>query len=130
MKKVIISNLLILTIILSLLSCGGWRDNIELSTKSAEFSANGDSILITTKGDTWVLIDVIVDGKMYFNFDGIDVHAERYTVKLDYFIFERRELHAIFIKLDPNPLNLKRIVKLELQAGDYHDHVTITQNPK
>ena len=130
MKKVFISNLVILTIILGLMSCGGWRDNIELSTKSAEFSANGDSILITTKGDTWNLSDVIVDGKMYYNFEGIDVHAEHYTVKLDCFIFERRELHTIFIKLEPNPLNLKRIVKFHLQAGDYHDAVTITQNPK
>lgn len=130
MKKVYISNLLILTIILSLFSCGKWRDNIELSTKSAEFSANGDSILITTKGDTWVLMDVTVDGKMYYNFDGIDVHAERYIVKLDCFIFERREIHTIFIKLEPNPLNIKRIVKFDLSAGDYHGDVTITQNPK
>ena len=130
MKKVFISNLLILTIILSLLSCGKWPDNIKLSTKSAEFSANGDSILITTKGDTWVLMDITIDGKRYFNFDGTDVHAENYTVKMDYLIFERRELHALFIKLEPNPLNLNRRVIFGLQAGDYHDDVTITQKPK
>jgi hypothetical protein len=130
MKKVTISILLILTIILSLLSCGKWPDNIKLSTKSAEFSANGDSILITTQGDTLVLMEIIVDGKIYNNFDGIDVHSDRYTVKLDCFTFERRELNTLFIKLEPNTLNLKRIVKFHIHAGDYSDNVTITQNPK
>jgi hypothetical protein len=112
------------------MSCGRWLDNIKLSKKSAEFSANGDSILITTKGEWWWLSDISVDDNRFYNFDGIDVHADSYIVKQDCFIFQRRDRKTLFIKLEPNPLNLKRIVIFHLQSGDYFDRVTITQNPK
>jgi len=130
MKKGSIFILLILLITLILSSCGPWTDNIKLSTKSAEFSANGDSIIVTTKGSGWWLSEITVDGKKFYDFDGIDVFADSYTIKQDCFTFERRDRHTLFIKLDPNPLDLKRIVIVELESGDYFDRVTITQNPK
>jgi uncharacterized lipoprotein YehR (DUF1307 family) len=130
MKKVLIFIVLAFSLTLILSSCGGWRDNIKLSTKTAKFSANGDSILITTKGNSWWLSDITVDNKRFYNYDGIDVHADSYIVKQDCFIFQRRDKHTLFIKLEPNPLNLKRTVIFELEAGDYFDRVTITQNPQ
>jgi hypothetical protein len=129
MRKVSIFILFVLSITLILSSCGGWRDNIKLSTKTAQFSAKGDSILITTKDDSWWLSNIRVDNKMFDNFDGIDVLADSYIVKQDCFIFQRRDKNTLFIKLEPNPLNLKRTVIFELEAGDYFDRVTITQNP-
>jgi hypothetical protein len=130
MKKAPISGLITLSITLILLSCGRWPDNIKLSKKSAEFSVDGDSVLITTKGDWWWLSDITVDDKRYYNFDGMDVHSDSYEVKQDCFTFQRRDRNTLFIKLEPNPLNLKRTVIFELEAGDYFDRVTITQNPK
>ena len=130
MKKVTIFRLLILFITMILLSCGRWSDNIKLSTKSAEFSANGDSIIITTKGGGWWLTGITVDTNRFYHFDGIDVLADSYTVKQDCFVFERRDKYTLFIKLEPNNLNTKKIVIIELEAGDYFDRVTITQNPK
>jgi hypothetical protein len=130
MKKASIFILFFLSITLILPSCGGWRDNIKLSTKTAQFSANGDSILITTKGDSWWLTGITVDNNRFDNFDGINVHADSYVVKQDCFIFQRRNANTLFIKLEPNPLSLKRTVIFELEAGDYFDRVTITQNPK
>jgi hypothetical protein len=129
MKKTSIFILIVFSITLILSSCGGWRDNIKLSTKTARFSSKGDSILITTKGDSWWLSYISVDNKMFDKFDGIDVLADSYIVKQDCFIFQRRDKNSLFIKLEPNPLNLKRIVIFELEAGDYFDRVTITQNP-
>ena len=130
MKKVSIFSLLILSITLILSSCGRWSDNIKLSTKSAEFSANGDSIIVTTKGGGWWLSGITVDTNHFYNFDGIDVLADSYTVKQDCFVFERLDKYTLFIKLEPNTHNTKRIVIVELEAGDYFDRVTITQNPK
>ena len=129
MRKVSIFILFVLSITLILSSCGGWRDNIKLSTKTAEFSAKGDSILIRTKGDSWWLSNITVDGKIFDKFDGIDVLADSYIVKQDCFIFQRRDKNTLFIKLEPNPLNHKRTVIFELEAGDYFGRVTITQNP-
>ncbi len=45
-------------------------------------------------------------------------------------IFERRDKHTLFIKVEENPLNAKRIITVGLEAGDYPDMVTITQKPK
>jgi hypothetical protein len=129
MKKVSLFSLLILSITLILMSCGGWPDNIKLSTKSAEFSANGDSIIITTKGGWW-LTGITVDDNHFYNFDGIDILADSFTIKKDCFVFERRDRYTLFIKLEPNSLNTKRIVIIELESGDYFDRVTITQNHK
>jgi hypothetical protein len=128
MKKAIVFSPIVFSIILVLSSCGGWKDNIKLSKRTAEFSANGDSIIIMTKGDSWWLSNIKVDAKIFENFDGIDIHADNYIVKQDCFIFQRRNKNSIFIKLEPNNLNQKRTVIFELESGDYFDRVTITQD--
>jgi len=128
MKKLLRNFGLIIAVTILFTACGRWSDNIHLSTKSAIFKSIGDSIIVTTKGDWWWLTDVNVDTKKYYNFDGIDVFADSYLVKNDCFIFERRDKNTIFIKLDPNPNGVKRTVVFFLQAGDYFDRITITQN--
>jgi hypothetical protein len=130
MKKKPIFVSVVLSMIFLLLSCGRWSDNIKLSTKTAVFKSNGDSIVITTKGDWWWLTEVTIDTKKFYNFEGIDVFADSYIVKIDCFTFERRDKNTLFIKLDPNTNSLKRIVIFNLEAGDYFDRVTITQNPQ
>jgi hypothetical protein len=130
MKKTTIYILSILLVNLCLLSCGLWKDNIKLSTKSAVFSGNGDSILITTKGGGWWISSISVDNKNYANFPGVDIISDNYVIKEDCFVVERRQKYTLFIKLDENPLIVNRIVKVVLEDGDYHDGVTITQKPK
>src|SRR5512135_2536312 len=110
----------LLFFVLCLSSCGHWHDNIKLSTKSAEFSANGDSLLITTKGGWWWVSDISVDGKHFYDFPGVDVFADSYVLKEDCFVVERREKYTLFIKLVENPLSVDRIVTVGLEAGDYH----------
>jgi hypothetical protein len=130
MKKTTTYILSILFINLCLSSCGLWKDNIKLSTRSAVFNGNGDSILITTKGGGWWISSISVDDKNYAHFPGVDILSDNYVIKEDCFVFERREKYTLFIKLDENPLNVNRIVIVVLQAGDYHDGVKITQKPK
>jgi|SRR5512133_2173284 hypothetical protein len=133
MKKVIYLYLLII-LIFAIYSCskpdGKWDDNIHLSTKTAEFSASGDSITIVTGGSWWWITDISVDSIWYYDFVGIDIQADRYRIKQSCFEVERRDKNTLFIKVDENPNTVKRIVTVGLEAGDYFDRVTITQKPK
>jgi len=120
----------LLFVLLLLLSCGRWSDNIKLSTKSAEFSGLGDSIVVTTKGTTWWLSEITIDSTEFYDFKSIDIHADNFLIKHDCVTFQRRNRSTMFIKLDPNPLPVNRIVIIGLEAGDYFDRVTIKQKPK
>jgi hypothetical protein len=106
---------------------GDWDDNIQLSQKSAEFKAVGDSIIITTKGEWWWITDIAVNGTYYYNFSDVDLEANSYVIAQDGFVVERRNKTTLVVKLDANPLNTARVVKVGLEAGDYFDSVTITQ---
>ena len=121
-------------IIMILVSCikplGIWDDNIHLATKTAEFSALGDSVTIKTGGNWWWISDISVDGKWYYGFTGIDLQADSYSVKQDCFEVKRLDKNTLFIRVDANPINLKRIITVGVEAGDYFDRVTITQMPK
>jgi hypothetical protein len=130
MKRTTNYILCILFVNLCLSSCGLWKDNIKLSTKSAVFSGTGDSILIVTKGGGWWVSSISVDNKNYANFPDVDIHSDSYVIKEDCFVIERREKYTLFIKLDENPLDVNRIVIIVLEDGDFHAGVTITQKSK
>lgn len=131
MKNILAIIILIVSII-SFYSCtkdkeGDWQDNIKLSTKSAEFSASGDSIIIKTGGNWWWISDISVDSTWYYGFKGVDLQADSYSIKQDCFDVEHRDKNTLFIKVEANPKKLKRIISIGLQAGDYFDRVTIVQ---
>ena len=111
-------------------SCGMWRDNIHLSMKKAEFSADGDSVLITTKGGGWWVSCISVNDSNYYDFKGVNVITDHYKITGNCFVVERRDKFTLFISLSANQEITKRIVKVNLEDGDYFDWVTITQKPK
>lgn len=51
-------------------------------------------------------------------------------IKQNCFDVEHRDSHTLFIKADANPYNIKRIIVVGLESGDYSSGVTITQKPK
>ncbi len=106
---------------------GDWDDNILLSTKQAAFKATGDSILISTGGNWWWISDIAINGTNYFNFSTVNMEQESYTITHDGLILQRRNKNTLFIKVDANPSATNRIITVGLQAGDYFDHVVITQ---
>jgi uncharacterized protein YodC (DUF2158 family) len=109
---------------------GDWDDNIHLSTKTVEFNATSDSVTIKTGGNWWWISDVSVDSKWYYGFTGVDLQSDSYTIKQNCFDVERRDKNTLFIKVDANPNNVKRIITVGLEAGDYFDRVTVTQKSK
>jgi len=133
MKRILLFNLFIILVI-TFYSCsddkGKWSDNIHLSVKAVEFSAFGDSTIIKTEGSSWWISDVSVDTSYYYNFHGVDLLADNYIIKQDCFVIEKRDKNTLFIKTAANPLNVKRIITVGFEAGDYFDRVTITQKSK
>jgi hypothetical protein len=108
---------------------GKWDDNIKLSVKKLEFSAEGDSAIIKTKGTWWWITDISVNKEHYFNY-GINQDSESYTIKDGCFVIERRDARTLFIKVDANPRDSVRVITVGLEAGDYFDRVTVTQKAK
>lgn len=109
---------------------GIWDDNIKLSTRNAEFTAKADSTIITTEGNWWWIDSVNVNEESDFNFYNnadIDLESDNYSITEDCFLIERRDQNTLFIKIDQNTTSKERIVKINLQAGNYFDGITITQ---
>lgn len=133
MKNITTFSLMIILITI-LCSCtkpkGIWDDNIHLSTKTVEFNASGDSVTIKTGGTWWWISDISVDSIWYYGFSGVDLQSDSYIIKQDCFYVERRDKNTLFIKVTANPNNVKRIITVGLEAGDYFDRVRVTQKPK
>lgn len=106
---------------------GDWDDNIQLSQKTADFKAVGDSVIVTTKGEWWWVNNISVNGTYYYNFEDVNLEADSYVIAQDGFIVERRNKTTLVIKLDTNALTTQRVMRVTLEAGDYFDSVTITQ---
>lgn len=109
---------------------GDWDDNIKLSVKSAEFSASGDSITIKTGGNWWWVTDISINGTDFYHFPDVNLESEVYLILCDDICVERRDKNTLFIRAAQNPQNVKRLITIGLQAGDYFDRVSITQKEK
>lgn len=107
-------------------------DNIKLSTKLVSFDKNENTAIITTKGDGWWINGVSVNGKNYSRLKDytIDVTSDSYVVKDDCFIVEKKNKTTLNIKVDENDTGAEREIVVYLQAGNYYDHIAVTQKAK
>jgi hypothetical protein len=132
MKKILILNLSIISAV-TLYSChkiidtGKWDDNIHLSAREFTFNGSGDSAIISTEGTSWWISDIAVDTTYYYAFTDINMLADKYSIKKYCFFVEHRDKKTLFVKVNANPLNVKRIITIGFEAGDYFDRITITQ---
>ncbi|MPM95194.1 hypothetical protein SDC9_142347 [bioreactor metagenome] len=133
MKTIIISIFAII-LSLSIFSCskplGGWDDNIFLSTRYVELSELEDSVTIKTGGNFWWINGLSINGTEYYNLKFTNMQKDRYSIKKDFLYVEHRDPTTLFIKVDPNPNTQKRIIRIDLEAGNYFDNVTINQKAK
>ena len=106
-----------------------WRDNIGLSVKDAVFGAEADSIIITTEGTSWWIDNISINDTTYsfYNDAIIDLLGDRYTLKKDCFIVEKRDKTTLFVKMDANTTREERFMTITFEAGDYFDYVHIKQ---
>lgn len=132
MKKIIILSFFVISVIaiyscINIIEIGKWDDNIHLSAREFTFNASGDSAIIKTEGTTWWISDIAVDTTYYYGFTDVNMQADKYSIKKDCFFVEHRDRKTLFVKVDANPFNVKRIITIGFEAGDYFDRVTITQ---
>ncbi len=106
---------------------GKWDDNIKLSVKDVKFSSGADSVTITTEGEWWWITHVRVNNEIFYVPDSINTESDHYIFSENCYIVERRDKHTLFIKADTNTTGRQRIIKVELEAGDYFDRVYVTQ---
>jgi hypothetical protein len=106
---------------------GDWDDNIHLSTKAVHFKSGTDSVLVTTQGTWWWVCNVSVNDTYYNPSGEIDPESSHYTFTRDCFVAERRDNKTLFIKATANTTGSIRTIRIQLEAGDYFDAVTVTQ---
>lgn len=111
---------------------GKWDDNIGLSAHEVNFSSSKDSVIITTEGSWWWINSISLNDSTYsyyFN-DDVDLESDTFIIKEDDFSIERRNKNTLFILMEENASSEERILKIWFQAGNYFDHVFITQATK
>lgn len=122
----------IIIILISNFSCsnrqdGDWDDNIKLSQKEAEFTAENDSIVITTKGESWWIGNISLNGSNV-DFGEINTNTANFVIDETGFRIERKNSTEIHIEMTKNQTESERVLIIGLQAGDYFDGITITQS--
>ncbi len=124
---------IILTLLLST-SCsdserpvGQWDDNIKLSQKEAEFTAENNSIVITTEGEWWWIDHIAINGEVQSTLDGVDTTESDFIIDEEEFRIERRSSTEIHIEMTQNQTGSERILVIGLQAGNYFDGIRIVQ---
>lgn len=119
---------------LSLLSCqsdepvGKWGDVIKLSEKEVSFTAESNSVLVTTIGTWWWIVGIELNDDWSYDISDIDTTKENFLIEETEFIVERRNANEIHISMTENQSEMERTLLISLQAGNYFDRIKIIQS--
>lgn len=130
--------IVIISILVSLYSCkhenedpvGLSENHIQLSEKEFTLESKASSVTITTQDDYWWITEVTVDDKNYYYDDFIGSDSAPYSVEKDDISINRSNLRTLNISVKNNQNTSERITKIIVQAGNYFDTITITQQAK
>ena len=128
MKSIIVLFLGILTIY----SCsnsedGKWDDNIKLSQKVVSFTAEQNSMVVTTQGTWWWINGIGLNDDWNYDLNQIDTTKDNFVIEEADFKIERTNTTEIHISMKPNQTGLERVVLIGLQAGNYGDGIKVIQ---
>ncbi len=125
----------LLLILISNYSCskldkpdGLWDDNIKLSQKDVQFTADIDSIVITTEGEWWWIHEILMNGSSYIDFSTTDTTSKNFIFAETEFRIVRKNATEIHIEMTKNQTGAERVLFIGLEAGDYFDRIIITQS--
>lgn len=127
--------LLLLISLFTIISCskdketpiGIWDDNIKLSQKEVEFDANENTIIITTEGEWWWITEIRFNDS-YINIEDLDTTLDDFIIEETEFKIERKSATEIYISMSENLGDTDRELGIGLEAGDYFDHIKVTQS--
>lgn len=105
---------------------GKWEDVIGLSQKSAEFYWRGDTVTILTDGPSWWMNAVEVNGTVHKPTEeqkDAQIKGQEVILKYDWLTI-RTAFKKIELIADLNEVSQERTFNINLQSGDYFDHIT------
>lgn len=102
-------------------------DEIKLSKKEASFTAEANTITITTEYKNWWVNGFAVD-KVRVEKGTVNLLAENFIFKNDAFEVEKKNGNTLIITMNKNTSGKDRLLNIGLQAGNYFDNINITQS--
>lgn len=109
------------------LPTGPSGDVIKLSKKEASFTAETNTITITTEYKTW-WVNGFALGKVRIDKGNVNLLAENFIFKNDVFEIERKNGNTLIITMSKNTTGTERSLNIGLQSGNYFDNINITQS--
>ena len=114
-----------------------WSDNIKLTQDSVLFSAEGDSAIVRTGGNWWILYgftfyeSLDIRSKIgYYATTREEIKESQWGINVKYEwlkVYVSAHERIIKIKVDKNTIGKTRYWNIELGAGDYFDRVHCQQ---
>lgn len=106
---------------------GLWDDIIKLSTTSVEFTES-NTATVTTQGEWWWILHVEINDVYYrHSYQSNMYDRENITIEANWLTVERTDSKTLKISATKNVTNQSRTAKINLEAGDYFDQITVTQ---
>ena len=118
---------------LSLLSCKSdepdekWDDNIKLSQKEVNFTAEANSTVVTTQGTWWWIHGMGLNDDWSYDLSTVDTTKENFVIEETEFRIERKNATEIHISMTLNETGSDRTLTIGLQAGNYGDGIKVFQ---
>ncbi len=113
-----------------------WVNTIKLSTNDVEFNANGDSVIITTEGDSWIVDQIWLSSIKYrghytYTNEDFKPDSTAYTIIEEDFVVEKRDKNTLFILLGDNTTGFERTMGVRVSTiGQYNNAIMIRQRAK
>ena len=97
-----------------------------MSQKEVQFDANENTILITTEGEGWWIAEIALDNSNV-DISSINTTADNFVIDEPEFSIERKNTTEIHITVTKNETGVERKLLITLEAGNYFDHIIVTQ---
>jgi hypothetical protein len=106
---------------------GRIEDDIKLSKKEASFTAEANTVTITTEYKGWWVNGFALD-KVRIDKGTVNLSSENFIFKNDVFEVEKKNGNTLIITMSKNTTGADRILNIGLQSGNYFDNINITQS--
>jgi len=108
---------------------GKWKDNIKLSQKEVNFSAESNTVDVITEGSKWWIGEIFLDNKNY-DLSDVNTQAANFVISKEDFSISRIDSKKLHIEVFANDTRDDRVLKIFLQNGDYFDVIEVRQAGK
>lgn len=111
-------------------ACIGCQDDtIGVSKNLVQFSAESNSITITTKGNSWWFTDIELNGNR-IDYNQVNIASHQFKIEEPEFIIERKSANELFIQMNKNNSKIERKLSIDLMHMNFGTRITVIQLPE